>query len=715
MSVDIRKELHTGEARATKRRRQSDTRRRTSLACDTCRKQKEKCEGGQPCWRCQRLDRPCLFSAQSAPRKQSFSAQDISDQGPGSPGKIGCHQQNLEHIVRHFLGDVALDEENVARIAAKCTAETEEMESSLNVNEESFDVHFVSRDVAFYSGEFSHWNFSEKLRRNMRCHRNTADSTVKEYWRATHLQSSVHVITEAITHLPPRQIAEFLVGIFFKYTEVNSFYAERSWIQMKLTICYKYATEYTTGDIPWVCSIFAILAIGTQMAHMEEHKSRPDSSIPEDVAACSEDSIGLEFYRVACRLVPDVILAASYESVQAFLLLATYALPVSTGGLSYTYFGLAMKMAIQNGMHRRYIGHDCDTRTLELRNRLFWTVYTIERRTSIMHGRPASIARSEISADLPTNSPTFDSPNFRNMIAFIDLVSWTGDVAEILAQFKKCPRRLLVEYSTRLMQLKSKIAQWWNSLPANIECRDWNPRGPLFRPNCHLKLCYLSIYIYMGRPFIFNSNIQDTSSEGSPSQSSRNVSQAQRSELVSDCVKSALEILATLESLSSNAGLCRASYTEFSSCRAALLVILAQVINSGMSSELQSGLDCGMILIRQMTGGTSSQSEISYIESIEAAIRQLSSNTESDNQVSALPSGSESAYAKFKDWTQSMKKDKGFGSTVELASFSPMSNLTSGAESTLDSNFHDLNDLFNSDWVSNDLNLDPEVFLNPQT
>ncbi|KAJ5732185.1 hypothetical protein N7493_003666 [Penicillium malachiteum] len=32
MSVDIRKELQAGEARATKRRRQSDTRRRTSLA-----------------------------------------------------------------------------------------------------------------------------------------------------------------------------------------------------------------------------------------------------------------------------------------------------------------------------------------------------------------------------------------------------------------------------------------------------------------------------------------------------------------------------------------------------------------------------------------------------------------------------------------------------------------------------------------------------------
>lgn len=55
--------------------------------------------------------------------------------------------QDLEHIVRHFLGDVPLDEENVGRIAANCTARSNEVESFLDANE-TFDVHFVSRNVA---------------------------------------------------------------------------------------------------------------------------------------------------------------------------------------------------------------------------------------------------------------------------------------------------------------------------------------------------------------------------------------------------------------------------------------------------------------------------------------------------------------------------------------------------------------------------------------
>ncbi|KAJ5758544.1 hypothetical protein N7520_005700 [Penicillium odoratum] len=603
------------DARGTKRKREANgTRRRTSLACDICRKQKEKCEGGQPCWRCQRLDRRCEFSSQSGPLKPRHSLH-LSP----TPKRLNEHQRNLEIIVEHFLGDVSLDEENIARIAAKCTSETMEIDTFDDMNE-SPHVHFVSSNVAFYSGEFSHWNFSEKLRRTMRC-RNTADSSVKEYWRATHLQSSLHTAAEAMTQLPPRPIAEFLVGLFFKYTELNSFYVERRWLQEKLQLCYNPSTEFTAADTPWVCTIFAVLAIGTQFAHMEEDRSSP--TLSEEIAICSEDSVGLGFFHVACRLGPDVILAASYESVQAFLLLAVYALPVSCG-------------------------------------------------------------------------------------AFIELVSWTGEVADALAKFKRCPKRLLLDYSTRLVQLRTKIRQWWTSLPINIQSSD-NLQGTLFRQNCHMKLCYLLIYIYMGRPFIFNTRDKENPLDH------QNVGKTQQSELVNECVQSALEIIEVLQSLADNFGLCRASYTEFSSCRAALLVILAESINSGRSQKLRDILNRGMILLRQMTGGTSTQSEISYIESIEAAIQEWSSNGKFRGQEANTGQSSRSAYATFKDWTQSMKKDKNIGSTMELSSFSPISHMTptSSAESVYHSDMNDLTDLLNPNWATDELGLDPDVFLAP--
>jgi hypothetical protein len=54
------------------------------------------------------------------------------------------------------------------------------------------------------------------------------------------------------------------------------------------------------------------------------------------------------------------------------------------------------------------------------------------RRIGIFHGRPASISKSDISADLPADDPSFSSPAYANMIAFIKLSSWLGEVSETL-------------------------------------------------------------------------------------------------------------------------------------------------------------------------------------------------------------------------------------------------------------------------------------------
>ncbi|KAJ6111023.1 hypothetical protein N7486_003258 [Penicillium sp. IBT 16267x] len=372
MSLDTRED----DPQGIKRKREGPgSKRRASLACDTCRRQKEKCEGGPPCWRCQRLSRPCHFQEQPVPKKATF----VVSRQPPPPALTDSDQrvQNLEHIVRHFLGDVSLDEENTSRIASKCLENNSEVESLLDFNE-SFDVQFVSRNVAFCPGEFSHWNFSEKLRRTTSSNNDTPALGVKGYWRPSHLQSSIHIVTEVIAQLSPEPTATFLVGVFFKYAEGNAFYLEKAWTHDKLQLCYQAPTKLSGKDMPWLCSLFSVLAIGTQMAHMEDDRSDPNPGEPEEAAECVEDTVGLAFYHVASKLVPDVILAASYESVQAFVLLATWALPVSAGGLSYTYLGLAMKMAIQNGMHRKYAGGNSDSRTIELRNRLFWSAYTLE-------------------------------------------------------------------------------------------------------------------------------------------------------------------------------------------------------------------------------------------------------------------------------------------------------------------------------------------------
>ena len=125
-----------------------------------------------------------------------------------------------------------------------------------------------------------------------------------------------------------------------------------------------------------------LLAIGTQFADLDSTDitaAEPPNNSASNPEVSSEDEVGLTFYRIAVRLIPDVMTIASIESIQAFLLLAVYTLPLDPSGLSYTYLGVAMKMAIQNGLHRKHPGQGLAPHTVKIRNRLWWTVYTLEK------------------------------------------------------------------------------------------------------------------------------------------------------------------------------------------------------------------------------------------------------------------------------------------------------------------------------------------------
>uniref|UniRef100_A0A093XMG8 Putative transcriptional regulatory protein C3C7.04 n=2 Tax=Talaromyces marneffei PM1 TaxID=1077442 RepID=A0A093XMG8_TALMA len=468
----------------------------------------------------------------------------------------------------------------------------------------------------------------------------------EERWRSTHLESASSSVSAAIACLPPRYVAEFLINVANKYAQTNNFYVEEDWLRDKLAICYNNPDSLTSVDAASVCAILMLLAIGTQFAHMASPTpvnkiSREESST--DDHRFSEDEVGLTFYHFASKLLPDIIATASVRSVQACLLIGTYLLPLDTSGLSYTYFGLAIKLAIQNGMHRRYTGEGLDPHMQEVRNRVFWTAFTIE---NILHGRPASITDTDVDANLPVDLPSLHSSTTTNNLTNMaksprKCLSW---VKIIIAQSPQMQQPNPLE---NLLTQRRELIEWWSSLPEETSCRDLNPTSPLFRCNVHLKLDYCLTRIFMGRPFLF-SNLRNGN------QSSLQKTSASRSKLrtilVSDCVEAALEIVDLCRLLRDETGLARASYTEFSSCRAALLVILAQSLTK-RTERLRNALTQGMGLIKIMSMGIgSARSAVSVIETLERAIRRLEDWSEIQGPAKEPQDSADSGYERFKSW-----------------------------------------------------------------
>lgn len=134
--------------------------------------------------------------------------------------------------------------------------------------------------------------------------------------------------------------------------------------------------ELTSKDAGIVAIILGVLAIGTQYAHLESPRNVRTRNGPQ---SHREDELGDVFYQQAVRLLPEVIHLGSLESVQGCLLFGLYALPIDASGLGYIYLNLAMKLAMQNGMHRRTPDHVFAPEMTERRNKIWWTVYCLEK------------------------------------------------------------------------------------------------------------------------------------------------------------------------------------------------------------------------------------------------------------------------------------------------------------------------------------------------
>ena len=200
---------------------------------------------------------------------------------------------------------------------------------------------------------------------------------IREFYRVEELQSPSDP-SGLISSCPPRYIADFLVRAFFNHAEGNYFYVDRTWLNRKMDLVYDAPASLSRRDVPMLCVLFMVLAIGTQYAYLDSDAWRHGGGV-EEVNTFSEDSVGIMLYQQACKLLPDVITISSSESVQACLLIGLYTLPLDPSGLSWVYLGLAMKLAVQNGMHRRYPGQSSDLAMVETRNRVWWTCYMVEK------------------------------------------------------------------------------------------------------------------------------------------------------------------------------------------------------------------------------------------------------------------------------------------------------------------------------------------------
>ncbi|KAJ5804932.1 hypothetical protein N7474_010819 [Penicillium riverlandense] len=431
----------------------------------------------------------------------------------------------------------------------------------------------------------------------------------------------------ALVLFPPKDIAQFLVDVFLRYTQTNIYYVEETWVYDFLDICYTHPSSLVSSeDAASICTILMVMACGTQFAHMESFRLNGQVSNESSTTVhFSEDDIGRKFHQAACSLMPYVIIAGSFRSVQACLMMATYNFSLDSAGASYTYLSLALSLALQNEMHHEKSYASTDIIASEVRKRVWWTVYALQKQVSLRYGRPKLLSHVDVDVEKPRDihelRPIKETSNFDNLLSLLDLTLIHEAIWDEIAALR---RSRVPIHSLNLFSIRRQLISWrdrfkmvdapW-ALEMNV-CR--------LRNDIHIRLYYWTTCLSLGRPFLL-ANEQTTKSSGEISDGRPMLGYEV---LVQDSINAALEIISLCQLLRDRVGLCRASYaTEFTCCRTAMLVLLAQSI-AEPSAKVRDGLSRGLELIKLMSiSSTLAKSEVHVIEALENAIIRLDSAT----------------------------------------------------------------------------------------
>ncbi|KAK9860309.1 hypothetical protein MYU51_010791 [Penicillium brevicompactum] len=411
----------------------------------------------------------------------------------------------------------------------------------------------------------------------------------------------------AIVAFPPRQIADFLVSVFVKHATDLFFYLDQDQMLTELDQFYRDQTCPLRSDLSFVCLALATFALGSQWTTLE----RPEESVVN--LNRDDDDLGRVFYTHAKTLIPDIIDRSCLRSIQAPFLLGVYLMPANAIGSSYVYMGLALRKAIAFDLHLENVDESINATEVEIRRRLWWSIYSLERCTTIKLNRPRSISTEIIKTPAPSPLPSLDSRqkynNIQYQMAYTRLIRILDQIAE--------PRKSSTGYvENHSEKWRSDLRQWKKSLPAEFKIDTMDPKDSRYRPTFHLYLNYYYAWITMGKVALVTVARTNLRNRTHPSSESSKPSECSLSESQS-CVKAARKLLLLFETLTKHRKITRFSFTDFQGCSIATIVTLVSGImerDSGYEGRVAFGLDC---LRRMATGNMTAKMGVKFVEAVQ--------------------------------------------------------------------------------------------------
>ncbi|CAB62420.2 Transcription factor Thi1 [Schizosaccharomyces pombe] len=499
--------------RKKKRRVPPEQRRRVFRACKHCRQKKIKCNGGQPCISCKTLNIECVYAQKS--QNKTLSREYLEE--------LSERQLCLEYIFSRMCPNFNLETKNLISISKKLSENenlpvskiaevTNELDTLVRINDQLSRNHIsgtteemqssssliageVQPGISFrdqlkvgkledtlYLGPTTSEAFIERLQNELELESISEDDLYSKRLSpsVSYSEFDEQLLLHARSLIPSKAVVEFLINSFFINVQTNLFVYHPHFFKCRLEIFLAMENQIDAG---FLCILLMVLAFGNQYTAEQQ----------EDVSKSNfhASNIGNRLFSAALSIFPLVLLQSDVSAVQSSLLIGLYLQSTIYEKSSFAYFGLAIKFAVALGLHKNSDDPSLTQNSKELRNRLLWSVFCIDRFVSMTTGRRPSIPLECISIPYPVILPDLEIPGSQsiveNMRAVINLAKLTNEICDSLYWN---PSPSFESQVNSVRRIYARLELWKSDLHSSVVFDESAVQHPLFRSNAHVQMIY---------------------------------------------------------------------------------------------------------------------------------------------------------------------------------------------------------------------------------
>ncbi|KAH8883212.1 transcriptional regulatory protein GAL4 [Thozetella sp. PMI_491] len=363
---------------------------RVSLACLACQQKKQRCDGQTPaCRQCLRANRECISQDPSTKRRHPRGYLESLEKHNAS---LEQHIAFLENRMREVLPNVDLDlltSSSAGMLSRRRDGPAHEDECqtpSTHDGDDFSNLELLCLRAAggdpHYFGESSGYSLTKLFSATLRGVRAQAPGLTMAGLPSKLVQARP---TPTPVPLPDRSVTTMLTAAYFDQVHPQFPFLHRpTFLQWEEEVLTAVESGYSPDPVH-LFFLYAVAAVGALTGPLA------GASLPEGLYASAEN------------LFEKVMKLSTLESIQAILCCAMYSMRSPVGISVWTLSGLALRQCIEMGLHRKIPWFKVELNMLktQMRRRVFWCAYNLDRAVAITLGRPVGITDSDIDVELP--------------------------------------------------------------------------------------------------------------------------------------------------------------------------------------------------------------------------------------------------------------------------------------------------------------------------